>query len=221
MKFEVKDEIFELSPEAVVVAGFTGRDVEKMRQHIAELRDEGISAPDETPTFYPLPPSSLTQEKRLDVLHGDTSGEAEIALIFEGEEAFVTLASDHTDRRTESVDIHLSKQVCPKPFATVAWPYEEVADHWDALELRSWIEESGARSVYQEGTAADVLPPESILSKLRSLYRFDNFTLLTGTIPVSGGIRGGDRFWAELTDPVLGRSISLDYLVRELNIREV
>jgi hypothetical protein len=220
LRFEVNNEVVELSPEVVVVGGFTGRDVEEMQRHIAELGEEGISAPDETPAFYLLPPAVLTQGMRLDVLHGHTSGEAEIALLFEGDDAFVTLASDHTDRRAEALDIHLSKQVCSKPFATTAWALEDVVNHWDALELRSWIEESGTRTVYQKGTAADILPPESILARLHSQYRLGNFALLSGTIPVSGGIRGSGRFWAELSDPVRERSIQLDYVIREPDVRK-
>ncbi len=219
MKFQVGAETVQLNPEAVIVAGFTGRDIVKARMHIAELRDEGVSVPNEAPAFYPLPPSVIVRDELLRVLHGDTSGESEIALIFDGGETFVTLASDHTDRRAEAVDIHLSKQVCPKPFAEAAWRYEEVADHWDALRLRSWIEEEeGSCTLYQEGGAADVLPPAVILEKLRALHPVKEFALLTGTVPARGGIRGADRFWAELADPVLGRSIDLHYRVRALNI---
>ena len=218
MRFQVNEDPIELNPEAVIVAGFTGRDERQVREHIAELADEGVTVPEEVPSFYPLPPSVLTQGTKLDVLHGFTSGEAEIALVFDGDKTFVTLASDHTDRRAETVDIHLSKQVCPKPFATTAWKYEEVVDHWDELRLRSWIEEAGSRRVYQEGSAAAILTPTSILDSLRLKHRPETFALLTGTVPVRGGIRGSNRFWAELTDPVHGRSLRLDYRVRELGI---
>jgi len=218
VKFDVDGKQVQLNPEAVIVAGFTGRDKGEVERHVAELAAEGVTVPDQVPSFYPLPPSVLTQDTKFDALHGGTSGEAEIALVCEGDGIFVTLASDHTDRRAEAVDITLSKQVCPKPFATMAWRYEEIADHWDDLQLRSWIEVDGERRLYQEGTAAALLSPGDLLQRLRFSRRPESFVLLTGTIPARGGIRGADRFLAELSDPVTRRSIRLSYRVRVLDV---
>jgi hypothetical protein len=220
LRFQVNEDLIEFEPEVVIVAGFTGRDGQQVHDHIAELIEEGVTAPEEIPSFYPLPPSILTQAERLDVLNRSTSGEAEIALLFDGSDTFVTLASDHTDRRAEMIDIYLSKQVCPKPIATTAWEYDEVVGHWDELQLRSWIEEAGSRHLYQEGSAAAILPPTSILNSLRWRHRPESYALLTGTVPVRGGIRSSGHFWAELTDPVRQNSLQLNYRIQTLEMLE-
>jgi hypothetical protein len=218
MEFSSSGKLIEIEPEVAIVAGFTGRDKEEVQRHVDELVAEGVTAPKDIPSFYPLPASCLTQASRLETLHGATSGEAEIALIREGEKMFVTLASDHTDRRAEAVDIGLSKQVCPKPIASTVWDYVEVAERWDELELRSWILEGGERRLYQEGTAASLLPPEQLIARLRFARPPDAFVLLTGTIPALGGVQGADHFWAELVDPASQRSIRLDYAIKVLNV---
>lgn len=218
MEFSIDGKLIEVEPEVAIIAGFTGRDTEEVRRHVDELVAEGVTAPDEIPSFYPLPPSCVTRTSRLETLHGGTSGEAEIALIRNGEEMFVTLSSDHTDRRAEALDISLSKQVCPKPIASTVWDYAQVADRWDELEIRSWILEAGERRLYQEGTAASLLPPDQLLGRLHFARTPEAFVLLTGTIPALGGVRGADHFWAELVDPATQRSIRLDYAIRVLNV---
>jgi len=218
MEFSIEGRLIEIEPEVAIVAGFTGRDKEEVQRHVDELVAEGVTAPDDVPSFYPLPTSCITQVSRLETLHGATSGEAEIALIRNGEEMFVTLASDHTDRRAEAIDISLSKQVCPKPIAGTVWDYAEVADRWDELEVRSWILEGGERRLYQEGTAASLLAPEQLIERLHFARTPDSFVLLTGTIPALGGVRGADHFWAELVDPATRRSIRLDYAIRVLSV---
>ena len=50
----------------VVNAGFTGRDQESVNKHIDELKKEGVSAPEHTPTIYPVSPYMLTQEDGMD-----------------------------------------------------------------------------------------------------------------------------------------------------------
>jgi hypothetical protein len=221
MEFNIDGRLIEIEPEVAIVAGFTGRDKEEVQRHVDELVAEGVTAPEEVPSFYPLPASCLTQASRLETLHGATSGEAEIVLLRKGEEMFVTLGSDHTDRRAEAVDIGLSKQVCPKPIASTVWDYAEVADRWDELEVRSWILEGGERRLYQEGRAASLLPPDQLIARLRFAHPPHAFVLLTGTIPALGSVRGADHFWAELVDPATQRSIRLDYAVKVLNVMGV
>ena len=59
------------------------------------------------------------------------------AVLFSLEDGlWVGVGSDHTDRRTETFNISVSKQACPKPVGPQLWRYSEVADHWDQLILR-------------------------------------------------------------------------------------
>jgi len=217
LRFLIDGESLELQPQLGVVAGFTGRDADAVRHHIEELEREGISAPERVPSFYLIAPDILVQEGAIDVGHARTSGEAEIALLYEGADVYVTLASDHTDRQAETLDIALSKEVCPKVFASTAWRYEEVADAWDELTLRSWIEEDGERVLYQEGVASTLIAPDDLLGRMPFARRPERFALLTGTVAVRRAIRGAARFWAELTHPGSGRAIELDYRIRPLD----
>lgn len=218
MRFTVGGVTVEIEPDAVVVAGFTGRDEQETRAHLDELAEAGVTVPTVVPTFYSVPPSLLVQRDVITVIHGSTSGEAEIALVVDGPRTYVTLASDHTDRVVETSDIGLSKAVCEKIMATEAWPLEDVLERWDLLELRSWRTEGGERTLYQDGLAASLLPPRELLAMIPFAWRPERFVFLTGTLPAIGGIRSGEHFSAELRDPLSGRSISLEYCVRVLDL---
>lgn len=221
MKFSVHGSTVVVDPAVGIVAGFTGRDEEETRAHIDELAAAGVPVPSQVPTFYPIPPSLLVQDTDLAVVHGGTSGEAEIAIVVDGPHTWVTLASDHTDRLAEAHDIGLSKAVCPKVLAGEAWPYAQVRDRWDDLRLRSWLTVDGDRQIYQDGTAAALMPPEDLLGRIPFKRRPDTFVLLTGTLATFGGIRPGDRFDAELHDDARGHTISLGYTVQVLDLLTV
>lgn len=218
MRFTVHGSTVELEPVGCVVAGFTGRNQEETREHLAELVEAGVTVPDEVPSFYSVPPVLLTQRCDMTVAHGGTSGEAELALLVDDSRIYVTLASDHTDRDAETHDIALSKAVCEKVLATEAWPMAEVRERWDTLELRSWTTTGGDRQLYQEGTAAAFLPPENLLARIPFLWRPPRFVLLMGTLPAIGGIRPGEHFAAELRDPGTDRAITLGYTVNALDL---
>jgi hypothetical protein len=218
MKFDVAGEQVYLDPQAVILGGFTGRDQSATRAHLEELAAQGVRVPDQVPVFYPVSPNALTQSDQMIVIQARTSGEAEIALLVDGARIFVTLASDHTDRAVESFDIGLSKQICPKVIAESAWRFEDVRADWDSLVIRSWIQENGARIVYQEGTAGQLLAPHDLLGRVP--FRTTPppaYCLLGGTLPAIGGIRGSERFWAELVEPRRGLAIRLEYSVLTIN----
>src|SRR5271165_4412695 len=187
LQFTVGDRTISFDPEVVIVAGFTGRDRRIVEKHLEELAHEGVPAPAQVPAFYVLPPTAASQDGVVDVLHSGTSGEAEIALIDTGGRTYVTLASDHTDRLAERSDIGLSKQLCPKVFALTGWLQEEVADHWDSLVLRSWVDEGESRRLYQEGVAASLLAPGDLLSRLQFARTPSTFAMLCGTVAAIGG----------------------------------
>jgi hypothetical protein len=220
MRLSVAGSRLDVQPQAVIVAGFTGRDQEAVRVHLEELMAGGIRVPEHVPTFYLVSPHVLTQADELLVTHAQTSGEAEIALVVDGEDTYVTLASDHTDRAAEALDIGLSKRVCPKVLASEAWRLKEVQGGWDSLQLRSWIQEDERRVLYQQGLAAELLPPHDLLAKIPFRRRPECFVLLAGTLPALGGVRASERFWAELRDPASSRVIRLSYRIRTLETLE-
>src|SRR5690606_15423909 len=89
----------------------------------------------------------------------ESSGEVEFVLARIDGRLWVGVGSDHTDRKLETVGVAISKQLCDKPMAATLWAYDEVADHWDALMLRSYIHENGGRVPYQEGPVTTMLDP--------------------------------------------------------------
>ncbi|SEG84191.1 MULTISPECIES: DUF2848 domain-containing protein [Marinobacterium] len=224
LNLSVNGQATEFSIDNLAIAGWAGRDQEGVQHHIDELAELGVQPPSTTPLFYRVDPQQLTQADKVQVLGEGSSGEAEVLLIADANRRlFVSLASDHTDRELESYSVAFSKQICVKPLAKEAWPLEEVAPHWDQLRLGSEIEEQGARVEYQNGTLAELLDIPTLLERLPKELRdnqgiLPNTAMLCGTVPAIGGIRMSPSFSGSLTDPVLNRSIRLDYSLETLPV---
>ncbi|EAY70799.1 hypothetical protein BDAG_03606, partial [Burkholderia dolosa AU0158] len=138
--------------ERVVIAGWAGRDPRAIRAHIDELAALGVAPPTTTPCFYRVAPALLTQAHSIDVLGTQSGGEIECVFVDSAAGTLVTLGSDHTDRAVEAYGVAVSKQMCAKPLGRDAWRYADVADHWDALEMRSWwAPRDGERIAFQHG----------------------------------------------------------------------
>jgi hypothetical protein len=201
--------------DKLVIAGWTGRDRAKLQEHIDELKELGVAPPSSTPIYYPVGASLLTQADAIQVVGDGSSGEVEAMLIGTARGMLVTLASDHTDRVAEAYSIQLSKQMCQKPVARFAWWFRDVAGHWDSLTLTSW--QNGG--VYQDGDATAMLPPLEIVRGACGADELPaGWAMPLGTLPVHGGIRGGDRFQMKLGDPKTGRTIEHAYDVRQLEM---
>ena len=198
------------APEALVVIGYAGRDRAAVEHHIDELAALGVSRPASIPLFMVFPPWLITQEPSFTVAGDETSGEAEIVVVVDGDEAYVTLGSDHTDRDLEAVHMIASKAVCPKPVALSGWPAADVGDRWEDLVLRSRIDGDVA---YQDGSAGTNLHPMELVAAIPWTGRPpDCFVAFTGTVPVIGDIRPSTGFRAELSGPGLS-PIELNYRV--------
>lgn len=211
---------FTVTVADLVIAGWSGRDPDAMEHHIRELEALGVPRPKETPTFYRVSAARLTTAPTIQCLGGDSSGEAETVLFAQAGRLFVGLGSDHTDRTVETYGIAVSKQVCDKPVADTVWPFEEVADHWDRLELHSRLTVGDAAPVvYQEGAVAGLLAPPDLIARLTGGPTLpDGTAMMGGTLPAIGGVRPGRRFEASLIDPVLNRRIDLAYAIETLPI---
>ena len=110
---EVNGELKEIEIKKAFCIGYSGRDKEKTYEHIRELAEIGIPEPKEVPNVYPVSVNNVVQSETMEVVGKETSGEAEIVIIF-GEteqDVYITVGSDHTDRELETVDINKSKQV--------------------------------------------------------------------------------------------------------------
>lgn len=198
------------APEVLVVIGYAGRDRAAVQHHIDELAALGVPRPASIPLHMVFPPWLLSQTPSITVAGSQTSGEAEIVVVVDGDEAFVTVGSDHTDRALEAADIVASKGVCPKPVARSGWSAAEVGTCWEDLVLRSRID---GDVPYQDGSAATNLHPMELVAAIPWAGRPpDCFAAFTGTVPVIGGIRPSTGFRAELDGPGLP-PIELSYRV--------
>jgi hypothetical protein len=207
------------APARVIIAGYTGRNQDEVRAHVSELAAQGIGAPTEIPTIFRTTLDRLTAANEIEVLGARTAGEAEVVLLVNGGDIWVTIGSDHTDRELEKIDILASKQVCPKPVSSAVWRYAEVCERWDGLILRSWVGESDGEQLYQEGRMAALLRPEDLLALLRRRLGnlVDGAAVFTGTIPLIGGaFVSKPYFAAELCDETTGDSLQCSYRVRRV-----
>jgi hypothetical protein len=201
-----------LAIDQLVIAGWTGRDPVARDKHIAELEALGIARPATTPIYYRASSRRLTQEDSIEVCGTESSGEVEFVLIGWQGRIFVGLGSDHTDRKVETYNVTVSKQMCDKPIAPVLWELDDVADHWDRLILRSYACTAGKRELYQEGTLDAMLPVDELIKRGFDGDRLpDGCAMFGGTFAAKGGIRPADRVDFELEDPVLKRKISHSY----------
>jgi hypothetical protein len=194
----------------LIVAGWTGRDEAALRHHIEELAAIGVPRPSSVPVFYRNSTLNVTQAGRIQVLGPDTSGEAEpVVVVYDGK-LWLTVGSDHTDRKAETMGIALSKQLCAKPVGRELWLLDDVVAHWDQLQLRAFATIDGHRVTYQEGTLAGMRTPTDLAARYGKAL--DNGTMMfCGTLAAIGGIRPASRFEIELTDPVLNRTLKHAY----------
>src|SRR3954451_14217327 len=120
-----------VQPAALIVAGWTGRDEAALRHHIEELAALGVPRPSSVPVFYRNSSLNLTQAPVVEVLGPDTSGEVEPVIVAVGDQLWLTVGSDHTDRKAETQGIALSKQLCPKQLRRDLWRVDDISCHWD------------------------------------------------------------------------------------------
>lgn len=205
--------------DTLIVAGWTGRDAAAIEHHIEELAAIGVPRPSAVPLFYRIGTGQLSQVTRLQVLGPDTSGEVEPVIVSLADGLWVTLGSDHTDRKAEAAGVALSKQLCSKVVGTQLWRFDEVAPHWDRLVLRSWATVGGGRVLYQEGAVAGIRSPQDLMQRYRNKPSLPPGSLMfCGTLGAIGGVRPGSRFEMELEDPVLGRKLTHAYDIEALPV---
>ncbi len=197
-----------------VIGGWAGRDRAAIEHHIEELAALGVPRPSAVPLFYRVAENQLTQAPRIQVVGPHSSGEVETFVFMAGGELYVSLTSDHTDRKLEAHSVALSKQLCAKPVGTTAWRHADLAGHWDELVIRATIPENGKRVVYQEGTLDALrLPTELIAACAKGGPLPEGCAMSCGTVGAIGGIRPAPGFAMELLDPRRGRSLRHEYAV--------
>lgn len=212
---EAPTESRKLRIERLINAGWTGRDQAAVDAHIAELEAEGVDPPGRTPILYPKPSHAITTAETIQVAGSETSGEIEVALYLADDAVYVTAGSDHTDRELERSDVALSKMVCPNVVGTTFWRLEDIIDHWDSLEIRSWSgpnQETMTR--YQMATLEEIIRPEALIELVseRTDDPQEGTLLFSGSVATDDGeLRIEPYFAGQLHDPVLDRTIQFSY----------
>jgi len=205
--------------DTLIVAGWTGRDTAALEHHIEELAALGVPRPSSVPVFYRTSINGLTQTTRLEVLGPETSGEVEPVVFALESRLWLGVGSDHTDRKAETMGIALSKQLCGKVVGKALWRLDDVAAHWERLEIRSHATIGGKRVLYQQGALAGMRTPENLISLYNGSRTLEPRTVMfCGTVAAIGGIQPASRFEIELYDPVLGRSMAHAYDVVALPV---
>ncbi|MFJ1744905.1 DUF2848 domain-containing protein [Streptomyces sp. NPDC088116] len=198
----------------VLNAGYAGRSQADVAAHVAELAELGVPAPSVTPALYPVSPYLAQHTDQVSVQHGRTSGEAEWALVVDGDgELLLTAACDHTDRELEVHGVAWSKNASPDVLARRAWRLADVEERLDGLTLRAWVTQEGKETLIQDGTLAELLTPGYWADVLRERGDLVPGTvLISGTIPMAEGVdQFAERWRVELSDPATGDTIDLAY----------
>jgi hypothetical protein len=204
----------------LALAGWAGRNQAAVEAHIHELEALGMPRPSRTPIFYRAAASLVTTASAIQVVGAETSGEVEFVIVPRPDGLWIGLGSDHTDRALETTSVPLAKQMCAKVVAPTLWRFDDLATHWDSIELRSWAHRAGVRELYQEGSFASILPVSELLSR----YAKDGETLgiggvlFSGTIATVHQIGPADEFEMEMNDATLGGRISHRYRIETLPV---
>ena len=201
----------------LIVAGWTGTDEKGLQHHIEELAALGVPPPSSVPVFYRNAVSNVMQVDRLQVLGPDTSGEVEPVVLAMADGLWLTVGSDHTDRKAEAMGIALSKQLCGKVVGTVAWRLADVADRWDRLIIRAHATINGKRVLYQEGTLKSLRHPTDLIGRYDAGRPLAAGTVMMGgTMSAIGGIRPATRFEMEIEDPASAARLTHAYDIEVL-----
>jgi hypothetical protein len=201
----------------LIIAGWTGRDEAALEAHLRELEAIGVKRPKKTPIFYRVAASLLTTDQTIEVVGSHSSGEAECVAYFFDDGTWIGLGSDHTDRAAESVSVSLSKQLCAKPVSGELWRLEDIAPHWDALILRSYVGNGDDRRLYQEGALTTIRPLTELIELYDRRGRLPaGAAMFCGTVAVCETIKPAERFEMEMYDPVLQRSLTHSYRIETL-----
>jgi len=162
--------------------------------------------------LYPLLPTLVTNATDIGVIGTDSTPEIEAVLFRAGGVDYLTVGSDHTDRRIEAISALQGKNSCPKIVGATAWPVSEALDHWDLLTLRSGC----GGILLQEGNLSHVMTYENLMSFVceQDGDQAEGRLVFSGTVPTKATPPKGDvTIHLELADPVMQRSLTHDYNV--------
>ncbi len=202
----------DLVVDRVYNLGFTIRDREKMQRHLDEVTGVHIDWPERPPAIFPISNWATITADEVSVQYDRTSGEIEIVSIIDGDELLIGVGSDHTDRKLEQTDIPWGKQVAPNVLGPTVWRWADVADHWDEVQLESYVD----GKLYQKAGVAEFWTPVEMVESVQGrIAEVPGATILfSGTVvSVDEQLDFGRNWSLRMIDPVLGRTLRHDYKI--------
>ncbi len=172
-----------------------------------------------------------TTDASIEVQGPLTGGEAEVVVIFVGEEVLIGVGSDQCDRELDALFLEKPKQLCPHPLGRRAWRYADVEDHWDELRVEAEVEIDGKAVAIQSFALAELVTFDTLLATDALRERPDGTVFYCGTGGAPPGavaeiarlglppetISGvGEVFRMRLYDPVRDRELRHEYRVEVL-----
>jgi len=207
----------EFDPKTLFCISDSGRTAADRMEHLVELSKNGIPLPDSGDpdmSFNPVSSILLTHQSKIDVLGTKTTGEVEFVLFVAEDNIYVTVGSDHADRKLESLQSDLSKQVCAKPVAKSAFHYEDVLPYWDEFVLSLETTYDGKTECAQTSSVTFLSHPDTIISRIKSEgLPFENgCAYFCGTIPMQDSIfRFGGHYLLSMKNHALDVLIEHEY----------
>lgn len=175
-----------------------------------------------TPTAYVVISKLIYFDDEIEVIGDKTSGEAEYVLLCAGNEVYVGVGSDHTDRELESVSILKSKQICPNIMSSRVWNLKDVRKDWDEMILRSWVKKDGGKKIlYQEAPLAAIITPEDLMEFVRNKLddeNLDSVVIYSGTVAIiPEKIIYSNYFEVDLYNPMTDKKLRCAYKINVLD----
>lgn len=80
--------------------------------------------------------------------------------------------------------------------ASDVWKVDDVLEHWDQIQMKSWVTVDGSQKQYQSGTWQDILPINFWIKRLEELNALESgVVVFTGTLATIGGkLEYGEKF---------------------------
>lgn len=209
----------ELIIDSCVAAGYTGRDQASVQAHIDELKKLGVATPYSVPAMYWISSARISNAEEIFVIGKETSPEVEFFIgCDEQGTAYVTVASDHTDRALETVSVSKSKQVCDKVLGDLFWRIGDIEDQWGDIKICSEVKKDGEWIEYQAGYLCDIMHYSVLRDRVREEKPAGKSPgIFSGTLPIIGGepvYTSACRII--MRDPQLEREIVKEYQITTL-----
>ena len=120
---------------------------------------------------FPVSVERLSCGDTIEVLGDETRGRGAVALIAASAGSLIGIGSDHSDGALAAAEPGRARQICAKPLARGVWRFAEIADHLDALVLRTLSVDGAGRAQETECAVSSIaalpgdgaVPPATVI----------------------------------------------------------